>query len=281
MFRTEYETKLNRVYLHLIIDKEYEEDYQMPMLRQNQIAGVLAVEGCAVGGRARYTYEVGGFTSMKRMHEKAAIKKQTISEVISALLATIENLQEYMLNPDCLLLDPEYVFCYSGQWYFCYCPGLEADLGKSFHQLTEYFVKTLDYGDVDGIFLAYELHKATLQEHYDLRLIMEEYKQHELERKQAETEAKEETKRFGDVFCLTDEDNPQKEDRRLDKEGEQLEEYAQYKGHKKSPPVDVIREEKGWWGTWKTAAQKIRSKRWGIWDDLIMESDEASEAMDS
>lgn len=274
MFQAEYETKLNRVYLHLIVDKEYEEDYQMPMLRQNQIEGILAVQGCSVNGKARYTYEVGGFTSMKRMHEKTAMKKQTILEIVSGLLAVIENLQEYMLNPDCLLLEPEYVFYRDGQWHFCYFPEQQADLGKSFHRLTEYFVKTLDYGDVDGIFLAYELHKATLQEHYALKQIMEEYEQHELERKQAERDSKGDIQRFGNVFCLTDDDNLDMENERPDENEEQMEEYISYKGHRKFPPADVIREESGWWGTWKNAAKRIRGRRWGMWDDLILESDE-------
>ena len=72
LFQAEYETKLNKVYLHLMVDKEYHEDYQMPMLRQNQIEGVLVAEGCFVEGKSRYTYEVGGLTSMAMMHEKAS-----------------------------------------------------------------------------------------------------------------------------------------------------------------------------------------------------------------
>lgn len=287
MFQTEYETKLSRVYLHLTVDKKYEEDYQMWMFRENQIAGVLNVEGCSVEGKARYTYEVGGFTSMSKMFEKKAMEKGTILEVISGLLGAIEILQEYMLNPDCLLLDPEYIFFRAGQWYFCYLPVFETDLEKSFHRLTEYFVKTLDYGDLEGIFLAYELHKATLQEHYDLRFIMEDYKQHEQERKQAERKEKEERQRFGNVFCLTEEDdideddvdkkNGDKKDSRLHEGEEQQERAVRYKKYKKPQSADIMREESGWRGAWKTAAQKIRSKRWGIWDDLILESDEPPE----
>ena len=62
-------------------------------------------------------------------------------------------------------------------------PVQKKKLLQSFHELSEYFVKTLDYEDVEGIFLAYELHKATLQEKYDLKTIMEEYEIHEEERK--------------------------------------------------------------------------------------------------
>ena len=42
--------------------------------------------------------------------------------------------------------------------------------------MTEYFVEKLDYEDEKGITLAYELHKATLEENYDLDAIMQEYR---------------------------------------------------------------------------------------------------------
>lgn len=264
VFQAEYETKLNRVYLHLKADKEYQEDYQMPMLRQNPISGVLAAEGCSVDGKARYTYEVGGLTSMKTMHEKTPLTKQTIREVVSCLLAVTENLQEFLLNPNCLLLDPEYIFCQAGQWYFCYFPEAEVNLGKAFHQLTEYFVKTLDYGDTDGIFLAYELHKATMQEHYDLKQIMEEYEKHEAERKEAEEKETKERQEFGNIFMLTDEEQKRGED-------------GWHDGWASSVKPDILQEESGWWGTIKTSAKKLRGRRWGNWDDFILESDGGTE----
>ena len=182
MQRAEFETKLNRVCLHIYKEEHYEEDYQMPMLRQNRLDGILEVEGCEVDGKARYTYEVSGLTSMKTMYENACIKKQEIEAMINRILEVTEILQRYMLDPNCLVLKPEYIFNKEGRWFFCYFPGMEEDLCQLFHELTEYFVKMLDYEDTEGIFLAYELHKATLQEHYDLELIMKEYKGRESER---------------------------------------------------------------------------------------------------
>ena len=179
MVQAEFETKLNRSCLHLYKEEHYEEDYQIPMLRQNQLDGLLKVEGCEVEGKARYTYEISGLTSMKNMYENACIKKQEIEGMITRILEVTETLQRYMLNPNCLVLKPEYIFYKEGRWLFCYFPGMEEDLCKLFHELTEYFVRMLDYEDTEGIFLAYELHKATLQEHYDLELIMKEYKSRE------------------------------------------------------------------------------------------------------
>lgn len=268
MLQTEYETKLNRVSLHIYVPGHYKEDYQMPMLRQNRIRGILGVEGCEVEGKSRYTYEIGGMTSMKSLHEKNWIKKKEIQGVVAAILEVMEALQEYMLNPDCLILRPEYIFYKEEQWFFCYVPGVESNLSESFHELTEYFVKTLDYEDTEGIFLAYELHKATLQEHYDLEQIMKEYEIHAEERNRNSEEKKEKQENYGNIFCLTEEeDEYEKEEFKEKQTGPASAEYEIPRR------ADLICEESGWYYPRRKTAKQIRRKRWGNWNDLILETD--------
>lgn len=317
MQRSEYETKLNRVCLHIYKEEPYEEDYQMPMLRQNRLDGILEVDGCEVEGKARYTYEISGLVSMKSMYENTCIEKQEILNIVTRILEVTETLQKYMLNPNCLVLKPEYIFCKDRQWFFCYFPGMKEDLCRLFHELTEYFVRMLDYEDTEGIFLAYELHKATLQEHYDLELIMKEYRSHEMERRKIPAEKSGETDKMKESYKGK---NNQKENQRKNQESQKNGEYPEerhsenyaiygkrgevceeknedrgsgnifyvteeedtyekkqdntvYKKYEPAQTADTIREEGGWWKSWRKVANSIRRKRWGNWDDLILETD--------
>lgn len=263
MLQTEFETKLNRTSFHIYVPGHYEEDYQMPMLRQNKIPGILEVEGCEVEGKSRYTYVINGLVSMKVLHEKSAITKQEIQEFVTGLLEVTGKLQEYMLNPDCLVLNPGCIFHKNGQWFFCYLPGMEENLSKSFHELTEYFVKTLDYEDTEGIFLAYELHKATLQEHYDLEQIMRDYETHKEERSQSMEERSERKQNYGNVFDLTEEEENY----------EAIQNHTSNEEYEVSNKTDIIREENDWWKPWRKTQKRLRKKRWGSWDDLILETD--------
>ena len=331
MPQAEFETKLNRVCLHIYKEKHYEEDYQMPMLRRNKLDGILEVDGCEVEGRARYTYEISGMVSMKSMYSNTCIKKKEIYDIVTRILEVTETLQKYMLNPNCLVLKPEYIFNKEGQWSFCYFPDMEEDLCRLFHELTEYFVRMLDYEDTEGIFLAYELHKATLQEHYDLELIMREYKLHETERKKTFKEKhrasvhqnkeiyknskssnenagsygnnkknvqnqtiygqNQNKKDYQETSILLDEIHPsrrensgsEKEDSNkgignifyLTDEEEKYGKEQSNKIHEKYEPAqntDTIREKGGWWKSWRKAANGIRRKRWGSWEDLILET---------
>lgn len=45
----------------------------------------------------------------------------------------------------------------------------EPTMCEAFHELTEYFVKHLDYKDTEGVFLVSKIHRETLKENYDLK----------------------------------------------------------------------------------------------------------------
>ncbi len=287
MFQAQFESKLNQSNLHIYLDKSYEEDYQIPMLQKNPIVGILPVRGAALDGRSKYTYQTKGFQTMAVIYEKKPIQQQEIQLLVMELLQIIEKLENYMLNPNCLILDPEYIFLNEKQWYFCYLPGWNGKLSQSFHQLTEYFVRTLDYGDTNGIVLAYELHKATLQENYNLGEIMKQYEAHEEERKRTMEEWREEQRQnrnrlmfgeqaegvqmriaedYGNVFRLTEEE-------------EQYDPEDTKGYYEVEEGMQAIREEGGTWKSWRKAAKRLKRNRWGSWNDFILEGDEDSDSM--
>ena len=117
MFQAQFESKLNQSNLHIYLDKPYEEDYQIPMLQKNPIVGILPVKGAALNGRSKYTYQTKGFQTMAVIYEKKPIQQQEIQLLVMELLQIIEKLENYMLNPNCLILDPEYIFLNEKLWY--------------------------------------------------------------------------------------------------------------------------------------------------------------------
>ena len=49
-------------------------------------------------------------------------------------------------------------------------------LRETFHEMTEYFLSKMDYRETEAILLVYRLHRETMQENYDIRKILSEYK---------------------------------------------------------------------------------------------------------
>lgn len=256
----------NQPCIHIDVPVPYEEDYQMKMLRYNEIEGLLRVSGIGREEESRYTYQTKGGVSLEKKYENQNVEKEMILSFIRQFMDVVENLRNYMLDPDCLLTGPEYIYEKDGRFGFCYLPVWQKSLYRSFHEMTEFFVKKLDYKDTEGIFLSYLLHRATLREDYDLREIMEEYEREERERR-AEKEERADTERAqnssvdGAVFMLEDESE------------EDSYEESKNQNYKMRINESAVNEEKRRYGPIGKVISRIKTGRWGSWNDLITEID--------
>jgi len=161
---------------HLIIEGEEREneDYQIAMLQENNIPGLLSVHVRYIDNRSDYYYDVSGMQSMKNKYEKEKLREPDMKRLIQDLLNTMQEVKKYMLDGENILLDPEYIFCERDKFAFVYYPACDQKLKEAFHKLTEFFVREVDYRNKEGVHLAYTFHKATMEEHYSIEKIMEE-----------------------------------------------------------------------------------------------------------
>lgn len=172
--KTCYKNDLKRAYLILEANQGEKDDYQIVMLQETNIAGLLRTEVRYVDNQSHYYYDISGKTSFKTLHEKMHLKYEEMKNLVEDLLRTIRIVQKYMLDGTHILLEPEYIFCEKERFYFCYYPPCEQDAKEEFHKLTEFFVREVDYKDEEGVHFAYTLHKATMEENYSIEEIMEQ-----------------------------------------------------------------------------------------------------------
>lgn len=244
-----YENEWERSAVHIDMMIPYEEDYQIRMIGDNELSCLLKISGSGREGQSRYTIYTDGAVSMEKMYSRREMNKEEIEQFLEQLMEAVDEVKRYLLDPDHILLTPQFIFLKDGRYRFCYLPVKDPEGVKplciSFHELTEYFVKKLDYQDTEGVFLVYRLHKETLSESYELKKIIEEY------RSEKEQRSKEQKKETGipdtAVFLMEDE--------------------------KKTSPVGMVHEDPPQYHPLKKAVQKIKSGRWGRWEDLITEID--------
>ncbi len=181
--KTSYKKDLKQAYLIIEGDEANPEDYQVAMLRENDIPGVLKLEVRSVDNQNRYYYDITGKTSLRTFHEKVNITYEDMRRLVTDILAVARELPFYMLDGNRLLLEPEYIFSDKKGYYFCYYPaavGREGNVPpgpvakESFHRLTEFFVREVNYQDEEGVRFAYTLHKATMEENYSIEQILKE-----------------------------------------------------------------------------------------------------------
>ena len=163
----------------IIIDsvQPYQENYQMRMLKNNRIPGLLRVSGCGMEGASRYYYHTGHSQSLETYYKNKDIRAEEILKLTRQFLSVMEKMKDYMLEPNYLMLSEKYIFEKNENYFFCFFPENEKTWQVSYHKLTEYFVRKVDYQDLESIQLACMLHKETLKETYDLESILQQYEQ--------------------------------------------------------------------------------------------------------
>ena len=169
---TEIERELRHTWMIFEIEKIYEEDYQMKMIHSNSIPGLLSVQGQGMDEKSRYRYEISGKISMKVLGERESWSYFQMENFMRQFIQVLKEMDNYLLNVNCLSLNPEHIYWNDGKFYFSYCPALEQDLWEKFHELTEYFVRETNYEDKEAIYFAYELHKSSMEENYNIEEIL-------------------------------------------------------------------------------------------------------------
>lgn len=235
-----YKNDLKRAYLILEGVEKEAEDYQIHMLKENTIPGLLKTEIRYVDNVSQYYYDISGKVSLKAIHEKANLTYEEMKNLVYALLRTIKTIRKFMLEANCILLDPEYIYCEKEEFYFCYFPRCECELKEEFHRLTEYFVGEVDYKEKDGVHFAYSIHKASMEENYSIERIMNELTEEILEEEKNEKEIP----------------------------------AVNYEASMEKQTIPVVQEKKDFWEPVKRLLEKKKKGKWGYWDEIHIEQDD-------
>lgn len=227
----------------------YMEDYQMKMLKANVVEGLLKVGGRGINGKSYYDYDVSGKVSMKAMYERSKISSEDIRLFLMQLKAALRATEEYLLNTNCILLKPEYIFYEDERFYFCYYPPAKQDIWEEFHLLTEYFVKQADYQDQECVRMVFLLHKGTMEENYSLEKLTTECMQEPV---------KEEMSR--------------KEKDREEEMGYDSEEHDWITEQELGS--SILKETENMWTPVKRFLGRHKKQKWGDWDGLHIEEEE-------
>lgn len=159
----------------------YVEDYQLKMIKENQIEGLLKVAAYEEDNCGKYIYDITGMTTLEKEYGKSIMGKKEVKTFLNQLMNVIYRTNNYMLDINCILLAPQYIYCKDEKYYFIYYPPHQKTLVKSFHGLTEYWVKVVDYEDYASVAFVCGLHKESMDEQYNLELLLEQYTETKVE----------------------------------------------------------------------------------------------------
>lgn len=123
-----------------------------------------------------------GKKSIKECWEEERWGYKELEGFMRQFIHVLYELGNYLLDVNRLSLNVNHIYREGNQYVFCYLPGETKNIWREFHVLMENIVKEMDDADKEGIYLAYELHKASMEEDYDIEQMLEQI----LERKEQE-----------------------------------------------------------------------------------------------
>lgn len=150
--------------------------YEIDMLYNNFVEGIIQPEFRSIDGRMLLYNKINGMKSLKDyMQVNSLTAKQTLSVMGAACNAVVEA-EEYMLDPDNLMLKPEYIFCSVGleECRFVYAPGTHMNVKKQIRHLSEGIVRRIDHSDGKLVDFMYGVYETVVMDNFDMEKLRED-----------------------------------------------------------------------------------------------------------
>ncbi len=181
--RTEYKRDMNHNYLILYGDEQLDTDsYQVRMLLGNAVPSLLKCRIQGIDGQFMLYYDITSRQSVISLYEQKKFRAEDLRLILGGIIQTIEEMEEYLMNPGQLLLQPEYMYLdvEKKKLYFCCMPGKNEDIKEQFRIFTEYILPQIDHEEEEAVILGYGVYRRTLEGTFHLEYIKEEiYKERE------------------------------------------------------------------------------------------------------
>lgn len=163
----EYKRDSNHNYL-IFHEESYvsEDSYQLRMLTGNTMTQVLPCHVRKIDGKLQLCYDITSRQNMLSLYEGKKLGKEELVTVFEGCLAILEEMEEYLLGQDQLLLDPEFIYLdpEKKKLYFCCLPGYDRESGQQFRELMEYLLPKIEHKDQAAVELGYGIYRKALDE---------------------------------------------------------------------------------------------------------------------
>lgn len=149
-----------RQYLMLEAEGVDVDGFEVNMLLNCKGKWLLPIELYWQDGIASLGYETSGMISLEQSGENKEFDGSCLRLLFSSIWECYEDLEEYLLMPEGMLLSPEKIYYQPGKktFGFCYYPGYGKPFQEELLKLAEFCMKHTSHQDSDAVLFIYELY---------------------------------------------------------------------------------------------------------------------------
>ena len=174
--RAEYKRDVSHNYLILESQKEADTaSYQVRMLAGNVIPAILHCRLQNLDGKQMFYYEITSRQALFSYYEEKMFTAKDLRMLFRGFAGAVEQMAEYLMNPEQLLIRPEYIYLdiEKKEVFFCCLPGEEREVQAQLRDLMEYLLPKLDHEDQEAVLLGYGVYRKILEPGFQLEDIKE------------------------------------------------------------------------------------------------------------
>ena len=161
----EYKRDMSHNYLILHGENPVDtSSYQVRMLTGNAVPSILKCRIQGLDGNFLFYYDITSRQSLASFYEQKKLQVSDIRLIFGGVVKIMEEMMEFLLNPDQLLLSPEYMYLdvEKQKMYFCCLPGEPKTISEQFREMTEYFLPKLDHEEASAVTMGYGIYRLSL-----------------------------------------------------------------------------------------------------------------------
>lgn len=140
---------------------------------------LLPFEIQSINGGLSIAYDISGTQTLAHKYENQELNEEALRRLFVALWKCCEEMEEYLLPMEGILMKPEQIYWIptKNQFRFCFYPGGLEGFRQSFISLTEFCMKHTEHQDAGAVMFIYGLYRILQDEHIEneeLRRFLEE-----------------------------------------------------------------------------------------------------------
>lgn len=294
-----YRREMRHNYLVIEPESLEAEGYEVRMLGQNLIRGLLKFHISRPEGKVCFCYEITSKQPLNRMLETRSLGKSGLCRLVLGIAEVLEQLEVFLLPDEQLLMEPEYIYVdpHRQTIFLCLIPGSRQDFPAAVGNLLQFLLGYVDHQDKECVVLAYSLYQESQKDNFGisdlLRIIHENKGRTEPEVYRSEMNTEESYDEiYGSRYSAAD-DRPSEQNKNA-VSGVCKKENAAAKGRKHVKQQDDFKP--GWRQALGQAAGQLLGKtaqaqrtdkgmahnkqEWEAWRDMLEEPDAGSRSQE-
>ena len=170
---TEYRRCQGKSYMVCSRNEEINQ-YELHMLMENQIPGILSLQIMNAEEETQYWYDISGRWDLENWADTHKLGSDFLKKFFSALQYTIGRIGEYLLDEAGISLKPEHIFVgvEEKEICFCYMPFEKVALGEGIRSFMEYYLQHMEHGGQNEVQKCYEVYDRCQVQHVSLEELL-------------------------------------------------------------------------------------------------------------